>query len=84
MTLYLTNQLSKIQYEISGLTDLGTSRTYYNLDVTLPEGIVDGQYNYALADDEGVIVATGIAQVGDYVPNNVTHTASTGSYIVYQ
>ena len=45
MDLKLTNQLSKVEYTITGLTDLQTSRLYFNFDITLPEGMQDGQYN---------------------------------------
>lgn len=44
----------------------------------------DGEYTYTLTDDEGMIRATGLLQVGDYVANNNTYTANTkNGYVQY-
>lgn len=83
MDLKLTNQLSKVEYTLTGLTDLQTSRLYYMFDITLPEGMLDGQYSYQLIDDDNKVVATGILQVGDYVPEVTVHNTEKKGYIVY-
>lgn len=43
--------------------DLDTSELYYRVAVALPEGAADGEYEYTLTDDTGVL-STGIAYVG--------------------
>ncbi len=84
MTLKLRNNLTKIEYSFENLEDVNISRLYYVFDITLFENMDDGEYAYQLFDDENV-VATGIIQVGDFVPaNNQTYTAQTTSgYIQY-
>lgn len=84
MLLKLTNNLSKITTEFSGLTDQDTSRLYYIFDITLPEGMDEGEYSYELFDDDNNSVVSGLAQIGDYVPENKTYTTQeTNGYIQY-
>ncbi len=82
MNLILKNNVTKTQYEITGLTDLNTSVLYWTFDVVLPEDIIEGDYNWELVDNN-TVMATGLCRVGDYTPEVTTHTASTGNYIVY-
>lgn len=83
MTLKLVNNLSKVVYNLNNLTDIGNLSLYYKLNVTLPSDIEEGEYTYYLYDGE-IEVATGIAQVGDYVPEKMAYTAQTkNNYIQY-
>lgn len=84
MILVLKNNVSKQEYVITGLTDLNTSVLYWTFDVVLPEGVIDGDYNYTLSDDNNVLLSSGLARIGDYTPSVTANTASTGSYIVYR
>lgn len=44
----------------------------------------DGEYTYTLYDEQNTVKATGLLQVGDYVPNNNTYTAQTqNGYVQY-
>lgn len=72
MTLKLISNLTKKEYELTGLEDLATSRIWYTFDITLPEGMDDGEYTYTLYDDD-VVKASGLLQVGDYVPEKTTY-----------
>lgn len=84
MILILKNNVSKQEYVITGITDLNTSVMYWTFDVVLPEGVIDGDYNWDLTDDNNVLLSSGLARIGDYPPSVTANTASTGSYIVYQ
>lgn len=44
------------------VTDKGTSARFYTFDITLPEGIPDGEYEYTLQDD-GLVLSTGIIKI---------------------
>ena len=84
MTLKLQNNVTKKVYTFSNLTDLEKSRLFYTFDITLQPGMDDGEYAYTLYDEQDVVKATGLLQVGDYVPNNNTYTAQTqNGYIQY-
>lgn len=84
MTLKLRNNLTKIEYTFDNLVDELVSRLFYTFDITLPEGMDDGEYAYTLYDERNVVKATGLLQVGDYKPQNNTYTAQTqNGYIQY-
>jgi len=82
MTLKLYNNTTKKEWEFT-VTDNNTSRLFYCFDITLPEQIESGEYTYTLSDED-VVKATGLCQIGDYVPENNVYTAQTQSgYIQY-
>lgn len=83
MTLHLLNNLTKNEYNFTGLTDNLESRLFYSFDISLPQGIDDGEYSYTLADEDNVVVASGLLQVGDYKPQTNQYTSSTTEYKVY-
>lgn len=83
MLLKLVNNLSKVVYNIDNLVDNGTSSLHYTLNITLPSNIEEGEYTYWLYDGNNE-VATGLAQVGNYVPQKTSYTAQTNNtYIQY-
>lgn len=85
MTLKLENNVTNVSFAISGLTDLQSSGLNYVFNLTLPEGVDNGEYNYTLFDDDNVVVATGVAQIGSYTPQKTTYTAQTNNdYIQYE
>lgn len=84
MTLKLQNNVTKRVYTFENLEDLLKTRLFYTFDITFPEGMDDGEYAYTLYDEQNIVKATGLLQVGDYVPNNNTYTAQTqNGYIQY-
>lgn len=84
MTLTLINNLTKKEYSFDNLEDNNVSRLFYAFDITLESGMDDGEYSYTLYDDENVVKATGLLQVGNYTPNNNTYTANTkNGYVQY-
>lgn len=84
MRLKLVSNLTKIEYEFTGLTDTLESRMFYSLELGLPENIADGEYSYTLYDDDNVSVATGLCQIGDYTPNKKEYTQENKQqYIQY-
>lgn len=84
MTLELRNNLTKQVYSFDNLDDKLTSRLFYTFDITLPDGMDDGEYTYTLRDENQSVKATGLLQVGDYKPENNTYTAQThNGYIQY-
>lgn len=84
MTLKLKNNLTNKELEFLNLDDLGASRLYYTFDITLPEVMEEGEYTYTLLD-ENEIIASGLLQIGDYVPKTEQYTAQTNNngYITY-
>lgn len=84
MKLKLSNCVTKVEILLENLTDLEGSAYNYIFDVELPANVDSGEYNYVLMDDSNNPLATGILQVGDYVPEKTTYTAQTpGTYIQY-
>lgn len=82
MELIFTNNVTKIQYSITGLTDLCTSALFWQFNINLPEGMLDGEYEYVLVDDNRV-VANGLLQIGDYTPSKQTYNNTDNGYTVY-
>ena len=82
MNLVLEDKVSKKQYTLTELTDLCTSAFFYQFNVNLPEGLLDGQYEYALMDGDKVL-ATGILQVGSFEPTKTTYNKPNSGYTVY-
>lgn len=67
MRLKLTNNLTKTDYEFE-VVDKGNSTLFYNFEIILPQGIKDGEYSYKLFNEKEMEIATGLLQVGEYVP----------------
>lgn len=85
MRLLLKNNVDKKGYEFS-VTDLEDSVMFYHFDsISLPNGIVDGEYNYFLYDENDKLVAEGIVQVGNYeIREEEKHTYNNNTeYIQY-
>lgn len=82
MELIFTNNVTKIQYSITGLTDLCTSALFWQFNINLPEGMLDGEYEYVLVDDNRV-VANGLLQIGGYTPSKQTYNNTDNGYTVY-
>lgn len=49
------------------------SRLFYTFDITLPQNMADGEYTYTLYDEQDVVKATGLLQVGEYTPEKTTY-----------
>lgn len=81
MQLILTNNLSKKQYTFE-VNDLNDSNIYYHFKLTLSEGMDDGEYSYALYNNNK-LVSRGLAQIGDYVSEKTTYTKTENGYIQY-
>ena len=58
LTLKMRNTIDQ-DFIIDRVLDLRTSDLYFNLSITLPEGCQDGEYEYALMDDN-IVLSTGI------------------------
>lgn len=82
MELILENKVSKTQTVITGLTDLCTSALFYQFNIILPSGMLDGEYEYNLMDGQNII-ATGVLQIGDYTPSKETYNNTNNGYTVY-
>lgn len=81
MTLKLTNNVTKKEYEFN-VEDKNDSRLYYSFEVELEDGMDDGEYDYQLYDDDE-IVAHGICQIGDYVPQHTIYDNNNQGYTQY-
>lgn len=83
MTLKLVNNVSKKEYEFQ-VTDLEDSRMYYHFEnFVLLNEMYDGEYNYFLYDNNNKLVAQGILQIGDYVPEHTTYDNKDVKYKQY-
>lgn len=54
------------------VTDKGTSARFYTFDITLPEGIPDGEYEYTLKDGD-TILSTGIINIRGKAENDTQY-----------
>lgn len=63
MTLVMRNTTDLKEITLS-VTDLNTSGLYFNLAVTLPGGLADGEYQYSLKNGN-IQVSCGLLYVGD-------------------
>lgn len=77
MILKITSTLRKSEYTFNNLEDQLVSRLFYAFDITLPSGMADGEYQYVLMTDDGVVKATGLLQIGDYNPVTKPYTGDT-------
>ena len=85
MKLQLSNCVSKVVTIIENIVDLAGSAYNYVFDVELPDGMDDGEYEYVLMDDDNNPLATGVAQIGSYIPEKTAYTAQTkNTYVQYQ
>lgn len=62
MTLTIKNTTDLQVIYSQEVTDKQTSSQYFTFDITLPEGIPDGEYEYTLTDGE-VTLSTGIMTI---------------------
>ena len=58
LTLKARNTIDN-DFIIDTMVDINTSDLYFNLAVTLPAGFPDGEYEYALMDND-IVLSTGI------------------------
>ena len=63
MTLVMRNT-TDLQEATLSVTDLNTSGFYFNLAVSLPGGLADGEYQYSLKNGN-IQVSCGLLYVGD-------------------
>lgn len=83
MTLKFVNNVSKKEYEYS-VTDLNDSKLYYHFEnFVLDDGMDDGEYNYFLFDNDDNLVAQGLVQIGDYVPEHTIYDNNDVKYKQY-
>lgn len=86
MLLKLYNNTTKREINLDNLEDITDSRLFFHFKITLPDGVDDGEYTYTLYEDD-VVKASGLLQVGDYVPEKTTYEGNTikekNGYISY-
>lgn len=83
MTLKLVNNVSKKEYEFN-VTDVGDSNMYYHFEnFTLEDEMDDGEYNYFLFDNDDNLVAQGLVQIGNYVPEHTVYDNNKTTYKQY-
>lgn len=65
MQLKLINNLTKNTIDLGEVEDSLVSSIFYSFEITLPDGVKDGEYTYELYEN-GNMVSTGLLQIGDY------------------
>lgn len=58
------------------------SALFYTFDISLSDGMNDGEYTYELYDGDKM-VSTGLVQIGDYNAENKEYKENKKDYIVY-
>ena len=84
MKLEIIHSLSKNTVNFT-VDDLKDSALFYHFDITLIDGMEDGEYTYYLKDGDEVL-ATGLLQIGDYKRDenvNTKYNDNNNGYIVY-
>ena len=85
MIIRFTNNLTKNTIELSEIEDKKKSSMFFTFDITLPEGVDEGEYTYELID-EGRVIANGLLQIGDYERDtdvNKEYKEEKKGFIVY-
>lgn len=82
MQLKLINNITKNTIIIDEIQDNFVSALFYTFDISLPDGVNDGEYTYELYN-EIEMVAIGLLQIGDYQDTNKEYNESKKGYIVY-
>lgn len=80
-TLTLKNNTDKREYAFE-VSDDCSSRLFYKVAVSLPEGMPDGEYTYELVQD-GHVASIGLVQIGDYVPEKQEYITENNGYKQY-
>ena len=84
MKLELIHSLSKNAVLLT-VNDLEDSALFYHFNITLIDGMEDGEYTYYLKDGD-MLLATGLLQIGDYKRDenvNTKYNDNNNGYIVY-
>jgi hypothetical protein len=63
VVLRLTNTIN-LNYMTSAMTDGGSSSLYHTIMVSLSDNVAQGEYEYTLSDEVGVL-STGLLVIGD-------------------
>lgn len=63
MVLRIWNTIDRDGFTLE-VTDIPMSRLYYNLAISLPEGLSDGEYEYSLKTGENVL-SCGLMIIGE-------------------
>lgn len=83
MQLKLINNLTKNTIDLGEIDDKMVSALFYSFDITLPDGVKDGEYTYELYEN-GNKVSTGLVQIGDYKQESgKEYNENKKGYIVY-
>lgn len=64
LSLSIHNTTTLKDYDLGNVADDGGSALYYRILLSLPEGLDNGEYEYAL-EQSGVKVGTGIIKIGE-------------------
>lgn len=83
MKLRLNSTITKKNWEFQ-VEDAADSILFYHFPAfTLTEKMDDGQYEYTLFDEDEVVVAVGVLQIGDYTDNKKKEYKKDGQYKQY-
>lgn len=82
MILKLVNNLSKTTATFN-VTDLEDNGKFWHFNLSLNEGMKDGEYSYTLYNDDNEEIATGLCQIGDYTPTKTEYNKPNNGYIQY-
>lgn len=83
MQIKLINNLTKNTIDLGEVEDTLVSSIFYSFEITLPDGVKDGEYTYELYEN-GNMVSTGLLQIGDYKQESgKEYNENKKGYIVY-
>lgn len=83
-SLVFTNQVTGRTIMVDEPEDLSQNNVYYTIDITdYISEFINGQYDYYIKNNDD-IVASGIAQFGEYVPEIKTYQAPINEIKTYE
>lgn len=85
MKLTFTNKITHKSYDYD-VTDMADSGMFWHFKLSLDSGFDDGEYEYLLYDENNALVASGVAQIGNYKAESVSSYTKTEkeTYIQYK
>lgn len=80
-TIKFKSTFTKMEYVVKA-EDLEDSNIYFHFP-TLELDLPDGEYEYKIYSDNNILLASGLARVGNYKTNNTEYDGTERKYTEY-
>lgn len=81
-TLTVTSTVGRTKALEASVSLLHTDGDYFIIEITLPDGLTDGEYEYNLMTGDGSVLDSGLLQIGNI--DRVEKQAAGGSFELIQ